>query len=69
MIGMNILFREYESMTASQAVSIFIGFGVLCCAVFLLQAFKELPLYHLSDIKKLKQRNDQTIADQIDTTV
>ena len=50
--GMNVLFKEYNRMTTSEVVSVFIGFSVLCCAVFLLRGFSDLPIYKISDIEE-----------------
>lgn len=51
LVAMNVLFREYENMEGAAGLSIFIGFGVLCCAVVLLQAFKPVEIYQFSEIK------------------
>lgn len=54
-LGMNVLFQEYKDMKeTTQILSIFIGFLTLCCAVFLLQGFKELPICNINDIEKFK---------------
>lgn len=52
MVSMNVLFQEYKIMEWNQMLSIGIGFGVLCCAVFMLHGFSQMAVYSFSDIKK-----------------
>lgn len=50
--GMNVLFQEYRDMDLKEVFSVFLGFAVLCCAVFLLQSFSKLPIYQYEDIQR-----------------
>jgi drug/metabolite transporter (DMT)-like permease len=61
LVAMNVLFREYENMEGAAGLSIFIGFGVLCCAVVLLQAFKPVEIYQFSEIKNYSKNGRREI--------
>ena len=53
-LAMNVLFREYQSMSYNQMASVLLGFGVLCCAVFMLHGFSHIPVYNFRGLRKFQ---------------
>lgn len=53
-LAMNVLFREYQSMSYNQMASVLLGFGVLCCAVFMLHGFSHIPVYSFRGLRKFQ---------------